>query len=84
MNVIIRILLGIAVMAAGFLMVWKTVIFQKWVGRIPWAEQKFGGGGTNTFLKLLGAAIIFIGIMIATNIISEILESFAGVFTPGS
>ena len=67
-------------MAWGFHIVLKTVGYQEFVGRIPFAEQKFGAGGTNFFLKLIGVGVAIIGILIATNIISEILEGFANIF----
>jgi hypothetical protein len=76
----IRIPLGFLVMLVGMHMVFKTRLYLSWFGRIPFAEKKFGQGGTETFYKLLGVLISFIGIFIVTNIISDILESFAGVF----
>jgi hypothetical protein len=78
-----RIILGLVVMAVGFHMVWKTLAYQDWIGLIDFAEEKFGSGGTNTFLKLIGALICFIGVAIATNLISDILTSFAGLFVRG-
>jgi len=64
-------------------MVWKTVVFQEWTGKIEFAEEKLGSGGTNTFLKLIGAGVCFIGVAIATNLISDILTGFAGFFVRG-
>ncbi|MBU0646529.1 hypothetical protein KJ611_03625 [Patescibacteria group bacterium] len=80
MNPIIRILLGLAIMAAGFLIVWKSEMVFSWVGRIDWAEMKLGSGGTRTFIKLIGLLVAFIGIFVATNIISDILTGFANIF----
>mgnify|MGYP000415685019 CR=1 FL=1 len=48
---------------------------------IPFAEEKFGPGGTRFFYKLIGILTVFIGIFISTNIISSILESLAGILT---
>jgi hypothetical protein len=70
-------------MAVGFHMVWKTLLYQEWTGVIEFAEEKLGSGGTNTFLKLIGAGVCFIGVAIATNLISDILNSFAGLFVAG-
>jgi len=83
MNPIFRVLLGLVVMVVGFLITWKTKYVIIWFGRIPWAEKHLGSGGTWTFYKLLGVLIAFIGIFIVTNIISGILESFAGIFIRG-
>lgn len=80
MNVFLRVPLGLAVMVVGFLMVWRTEKFQVWVGQIDWAEQKFGNGGTRTFLKLLGVGVAFFGIFIVTNIASDLFAGFASIF----
>ena len=80
MSPFIRIPLGILVMLVGFWMVKKTDVVLSWFGTIPFAENKFGSGGSRFFYKLLGILIVFIGIFISTNIISDILESFASIF----
>jgi len=80
MNPILRILLGLAIMAVGVLIVWKSEKVFGMIGRIPFAEAKFGTGGTRTFIKLIGLLVVFIGIFTATNIISDILSGFAGIF----
>jgi len=84
MSPLVRIILGIVVMLIGFFMVWKTVAVQRWTGMIQWAEEKLGSGGTNTFLKFLGVGIIFIGILIATNIISDVFADIAKFIAPKS
>lgn len=76
----LRVLLGFFIMGIGTLMVWKTIWFQDWVGQIDWAERKIGPGGTYTYLKLLGVIVIFVGIFVVTNIIGDILTSFAHIF----
>jgi len=52
-----------------------------WFGEVPFAEAKFGPGGSRFFYKLLGVLVSFLGIFIATNVISNILESLAAVLT---
>jgi len=79
---ILRVFFGLLVMALGFLLVWKTYILQDFLGQNAWAERKFGPGGTNTFYKLVGVLIAFLGILIATNIISETLNSIISFFVP--
>ena len=83
MPVILRILLGLATMGVGMGLVIKSRVVFGMVGPIRWAENKLGPGQTDTFIKIVGIIIIFIGIAIATNIISGMLESFAGVFNSG-
>lgn len=80
MNVFLRVLIGIAVMAFGFFFVQRTDKFQSWFGQNDWAEEKFGPGGTRTFYKLMGALICVIGVFIATNIASDVLTSLASIF----
>ena len=75
-----RIPLGLLVVALGIHMVWKTDVYFGMTGRIPWAEEKIGPGGTGSFLKIVGVVICFIGMFIATNIANDILTSFAGIF----
>ena len=81
MSPFIRIPLGLVVMVIGFFMVAKTAKFMEWFGRIPFAEDKFGQGGSYFFYKLLGTLIVFLGIFISTNIISDILGDLAGILT---
>ena len=77
---IVRILIGLAVMAFGFLIVWKTPAFQGFFGENAWAERVIGPGGTSTFYKLFGVGVSFLGMFIATNLISEILAGVVGLF----
>ena len=79
MSPIVRIPLGLIVAGLGFLIVWKTEVVFGWVGPIDWAERKMG---TRLFLKLIGVLVAFVGIFIATNIISDILGGFASIFAP--
>ncbi|MBI5369647.1 hypothetical protein HZA85_00425 [Candidatus Uhrbacteria bacterium] len=81
MSPLFRIPLGLAVMVVGFLMVQKTETLLNWFGSVPFAEEKFGPGGSRFFYKLIGILVVFIGIFIATNIISNMLESVARVLT---
>lgn len=81
MSPLFRIPLGLAVMVLGFYMVSKAEKFLDWFGPIPFAENKFGPGGSKFFYKLLGIGTVFLGIFIATNVISDILTSLAKFLT---
>ena len=83
MSIFLRILLGFGVAVVGFLFVLKTDKLRAWFGEIDWAEQHLGNGGTRLFYKLVGAGICIIGIFIATNIMGDILTSFASIFARG-
>ncbi|MBI5793737.1 hypothetical protein HZA87_01445 [Candidatus Uhrbacteria bacterium] len=79
MSPLFRVPLGLIIMVIGFLIVWKTEKFFTWFGEIPFAEKTFGAGGSRFFYKLIGVLVAFIGIFVATNIISDILGSLACV-----
>lgn len=81
MSPLIRIPLGIVIMVVGFLIVKKTDVVLSWFGQVPFAEAKFGPGGSRFFYKLLGVVISFIGIFVATNVISGILQDLASLLT---
>ena len=80
MSPVVRIPLGLVVSAIGFLLVWKTEPVFNWTGAIDFAEQKLGTGQTRLFIKLVGLGVAFLGMLIAANIISDILTSFASLF----
>jgi hypothetical protein len=80
MSPLFRILLGLVVMIIGFLFVAKTQVLMSWFGPSSFAEEKMGPGGSWTYYKIWGVLIAFIGVFIATNIISDILQSFAELF----
>ena len=80
MSLVLRILIGLVVMAAGFGIIIKTDLVRSWFGEIAWAERKLGPGGTRTFYKLIGLAVCVIGVFIATNIISDIMNGLVGIF----
>lgn len=54
--------IGLIGVAIGFLITWKTEWILQNFGRIDWAEEKLGGGGTRLFWKLFGIAVIFFSI----------------------
>jgi len=79
LSVFVRIPLGIAVAAVGFLIVWKSETIFGWTGTIDWAEEKLGTGQSRLFIKLMGLLVSVIGVFIASNIISDILGALASV-----
>ncbi|NQV89078.1 MAG: hypothetical protein HQ488_02035 [Parcubacteria group bacterium] len=76
MSIFLRVPLGLIIMVIGFYMVSKSGVFITWFGRIPFAENKFGSGGTYLFYKLLGVLFVFLGAAIATNVINAWLKDF--------
>lgn len=63
-------LLGIIIIAIGCLLVIKSEWFYQNFGAIPWAEQHLGtSGGTRLMYKLIGLALIFLGLMGMTGLL---------------
>ena len=80
-----RIIAGILMMAIGFLMAWKATAIIDFTGRNTWAESHLGTeGGTYLLCKLIGLAVIFSGIMVATGLWQGFFAATVGaLFTPG-
>ncbi len=75
-----NIIIGIIIMIVGFLMVWKTIWFYNFFGRIGWAEKYISTeGGSYLAYKLIGILAIFIGFFLATGWINDILIA---IFAP--
>ncbi len=60
----------------GILPILKTEWFMRNFGRIEWAEQKLGD--SRLFYKLIGLAVIFIGLMAMTGLLSSFLLGTVG------
>ncbi len=70
---IFLILLGI-----GLLMIIKTEGMVRATGEIGWAQRHLGGAGTYTLYKLVGLAIILIGMMYVTGLFQNLLGGLLG------
>ena len=81
MSPFIRILLGLFVMVIGYFMVSKSEKVFEWFGQNEFAEKYIGSGGSRTFYKIIGILVVFAGIFIATNVMSDILGGTAKVLT---
>ncbi len=81
MSPFVRIPIGLVVMVIGYFMVSKSEKVFEWFGENAFAEKYIGYGGTRFFYKLIGILVVFVGIFIATNVISDILGSVASVLT---
>jgi hypothetical protein len=68
-------------MVIGYFMVAKSEKVFEWFGENAFAEKYFGYGGSRFFYKLIGLIVVFVGIFVATNIISDILGGTAKVLT---
>lgn len=84
MNVVLRILIGLALTALGSFLVIRTRGFLQFFGPIDWAERKLGGGGSVLLYKTLGLLLAFIGIIVTTNLWDWFLQATLGSLLPRS
>ncbi len=73
-----RIIIGLILVAIGFVIVWKTRKFIDTFGSIPWADAKLGGGGTSLMYKFIGIILIMAGFMWATNLWDAFINATLG------
>lgn len=83
------IFVGIILILAGFLLVWKTHPIVDFTGHSDWAESHLGTeGGTYLLVKLVGILAIFFGLLAITGLYQGFLESTVGALlapqAPGS
>lgn len=72
--------LSIFVIIAGFIMILKTEKVGQVTGEIPFAEKVFGGGGTYTFIKVVGLLMIILSFMWMTGTMQTFLRTIFGPF----
>jgi hypothetical protein len=66
----LKIIGGLVMTGIGTIFVIKTEWFLENFGRMNWFENKFGTeGGSRLGYKLIGLVLIFVGLLIATNLI---------------
>ncbi|MDA2922770.1 hypothetical protein MYX07_05920 [Patescibacteria group bacterium AH-259-L07] len=76
-----KIILGLLIIGAGFMITYKSEWLLHNLGRVQWAEAHLGlEGGTRLFYRLIGIGIIFLGIFIITDIWSDLLGGFVKLF----
>ena len=63
---------GIILIAVGFLCIWKTEAIFSQIGAVDWAEAKLSGG-TRSFLKLVGLALIAAAFLLMTGAVGKLL-----------
>jgi len=69
------IILGIIMMIVGAFFLIKTEWLMDNFGRIEWFEDKLGSsGGSRLGYKLLGALVVFLGIIFATGSGSDFMQ----------
>ena len=75
-----HIIIGLIVMAVGFLVVWKPRYFLDFLGTQAWVEKIFAVNDQELAYKIIGIIVIFVGILITTNLIYDVLTAIVGLF----
>lgn len=78
MSFILRLVIGLAIVAVGAFFVIRTRSILEFFGTIDWAEIHIGGGGSNLMYKLIGLVACFVGFMVATNLWNAFLQATIG------
>lgn len=72
-----RIIIGILIVGAGFIMVWRTRWIISLVGRSSFGERTFSGG-SYTFYKLIGIGVILLGVVVVVGLQGDLLTGTLG------
>ena len=76
-----RVLIGLILMIAGYLMVWKSDWLLRNVGSIPTAEKYIHTeGGSRLMYKLIGVFLILLGALHATNLLVDTVKGLFNLF----
>lgn len=74
-----HVIIGLFLVAAGTVLIFKTEWFIQNFGTIAWAENNLGtSGGSRLFYKLIGLILIFVGMLVATNLMTGFLMGTIG------
>ncbi len=74
-----RFLIGLIIIAAGFILVWQANWIVQNFGHIPWAEKHLGyEGGSRLMIKLIGLLVIFIAMLYMFGFIEGVIWSIFG------
>ena len=79
-----RMFISVLLIIGGILMIVYTGKVVDFTGRFDFAENWFPGGGTYTFIKLLGLAMAILSFMWITGGLQGFLATFLGPIIPGS
>jgi hypothetical protein len=80
---ITRLIIFVFCFAAGFGILRYSYDITRSLGYVEWAEAKLGGGGTYTFYRIVGIAIMFLSLMYLFGILQKILTALGSLFILG-
>ena len=75
---------ALLVIGAGFYFIIKTEAVGRFTGDIDFAEKYLGSGGTYSFIKLVGLAMIILSIMHLTGGLDLFINATVGKIVPGA
>jgi len=64
---------GAILIIIGPILIIKTDIFYRMVGKIGWAENKLGSGGTILLINIIGLILIFVGLTMVLGFFDGII-----------
>lgn len=75
---LLRIFIGLLLVALGAIMVIKTHQFYDFFGSMNWADRYLGSGGSRLMYKLIGLVFCLIGFLVMTNLWEPFLQATLG------
>jgi len=73
---LVRILIGLIVVGVGFFVVYRPRYFLDFLGNQAWVEKIFSVNDQELAYKIIGIIVIFVGVLIMTNLIYDLLGWF--------
>lgn len=78
-----NVLIGLGLVALGFLITLKSEWMLRNFGRVEWAEKHLGiQGGSRLFYKLIGLLTIIIGLLVTTDLFHGAMETILSPLLP--
>lgn len=82
MDILIRILGGLAAVLVGLFFLFKSETMLDFLGPIDAIDNKLGANGTRLFYKLLGTIVVIVGFLVMTNLWGVFVEATLGSLIP--
>ncbi len=72
-----RIIIGLLILGAGFICVWRTQWAIDLIGPIEFAEKTFTSGSW-TFYKIVGVLVVILGAIVVAGLQDDLLNATLG------
>ena len=77
----LALIIGLIITVAGFAVVYRPRYFLDFLGRQAWVEKIFAVNDQELAYKIIGMIIIFIGILVMSNLFYDLLGWLLSPFT---